>query len=410
MGKKVKNEKNIISKIFNNGETYNFKELFIVMIFSLCLGFISCFSIFILFNGGRNYFSVNKDLNKFIDAYYAIVDNYYGDVDKNELLNNAISAMANSVGDEFTVYSDSDASLVFKETVDGIYEGIGCSIIQNADNTISVMEVFDDGPANEAGLKVGDVILNVNGKDIKEYDVSSLSQYIKTESESKIVMKILREGEEMTITITRGEVETPTVSSEVINSYNKKFGYISISIFSSVTAKQFDSHINKLLKENIDGLIIDVRGNVGGYLTSVDEISKRILKKGDIIYQLEKNGKTEVFKDDTKESLNIPIAILVNSSSASASEILASVIKESYNGYVVGTNTYGKGTVQQTLTLNDGSILKYTAQKWLTPNGNWINGVGVEPTNYVELSSNYIENPIRENDNQLQEAISLLNN
>ena len=122
------------------------------------------------------------------------------------------------------------------------------------------------------------------------------------------------------------------------------------------------------------------------------------------------NGKTEVFKDDTKESLNIPIAILVNSSSASASEILASVIKESYNGYVVGTNTYGKGTVQQTLTLNDGSILKYTAQKWLTPNGNWINGVGVEPTNYVELSSNYIENPIRENDNQLQEAISLLNN
>ena len=410
MGKKVKNEKNIISKIFNNGETYNFKELFIVMIFSLCLCFISCFSIFILFNGGRNYFSVNKDLNKFIDAYYAIVDNYYGDVDKNELLNNAISAMANSVGDEFTVYSDSDASLVFKETVDGIYEGIGCSIIQNADNTISVMEVFDDGPANEAGLKVADVILNVNGKDIKEYDVSSLSQYIKTESESKIVMKILREGEEMTITITRGEVETPTVSSEVINSYNKKLGYISISIFSSVTAKQFDSHINKLLKENIDGLIIDVRGNVGGYLTSVDEISKRILKKGDIIYQLEKNGKTEVFKDDTKESLNIPIAILVNSSSASASEILASVIKESYNGYVVGTNTYGKGTVQQTLTLNDGSILKYTAQKWLTPNGNWINGVGVEPTNYVELSSNYIENPIRENDNQLQEAISLLNN
>ena len=374
------------------------------------MGFISCFSIFILFNGGRNYFSVNKDLNKFIDAYYAIVDNYYGDVDKNELLNNAISAMANSVGDEFTVYSDSDASLVFKETVDGIYEGIGCSIIQNADNTISVMEVFDDGPANEAGLKVGDVILNVNGKDIKEYDVSSLSQYIKTESESKIVMKILREGEEMTITITRGEVETPTVSSEVINSYNKKLGYISISIFSSVTAKQFDSHINKLLKENIDGLIIDVRGNVGGYLTSVDEISKRILKKGDIIYQLEKNGKTEVFKDDTKESLNIPIAILVNSSSASASEILASVIKESYNGYVVGTNTYGKGTVQQTLTLNDGSILKYTAQKWLTPNGNWINGVGVEPTNYVELSSNYIENPIRENDNQLQEAMSLLNN
>lgn len=409
MNKKDKNKKNVISKIFSNDESYNFKELFIVMIFSLCLGFISCFSIFVLFNGGRNYFSVNKDLDKFIDAYYAIVDNYYGDVDKDKLLNNAISAMANSVGDEFTVYSDTDASLVFKETVDGVYEGIGCSIIQNIDNTIEVMEIFEDGPAFKAGLNVGDIILNVNGKDIKEYDVSSLSQYIKNEAESKIVMRILRGSEEKTITIVRGEVETPTVNSEIINSNNKKIGYVSISIFSSVTSKQFDSHINKLLKENIDGLIIDVRGNIGGYLTSVDEISKRILKKGDVIYQLEKNGKTEVFKDNTKESLNIPIAILVNSSSASASEILASVIKESYKGYVVGTNTYGKGTVQQTLTLSDGSILKYTAQKWLTPDGNWINEVGVEPTNYVELSSTYIENPIRENDNQLQEAINLLN-
>ena len=409
MNKKDKNKKNVISKIFSNDESYNFKELFIVMIFSLCLGFISCFSIFVLFNGGRNYFSVNKDLDKFIDAYYAIVDNYYGDVDKDKLLNNAISAMANSVGDEFTVYSDTDASLVFKETVDGVYEGIGCSIIQNIDNTIEVMEIFEDGPAFKAGLNVGDIILNVNGKDIKEYDVSSLSQYIKNEAESEIVMRVLRGSEEKTITIVRGEVETPTVNSEIINSNNKKIGYVSISIFSSVTSKQFDSHINKLLKENIDGLIIDVRGNIGGYLTSVDEISKRILKKGDVIYQLEKNGKTEVFKDNTKESLNIPIAILVNSSSASASEILASVIKESYKGYVVGTNTYGKGTVQQTLTLSDGSILKYTAQKWLTPDGNWINEVGVEPTNYVELSSTYIENPIRENDNQLQEAINLLN-
>ena len=409
MKKKDKDKKNIISKIFNNDENYNFKELFIVMVFSLCLGFISCFSIFVIFNGGRNYFSVNKDLDKFIEAYYAIVDNYYGDVDKNELLDNAISAMANSVGDEFTVYSDSDASLVFKETVDGVYEGIGCSIIGNSEGTIEVMEVFEGGPAYEAGLKVGDIITLVDGKNISEYDVTSLSQYIKNEAKSSIVMKILRGNEEQEITINRGKVETPTVSSEVINTDNKKIGYVSISIFSSVTAKQFDTHVSKLLNENVDGLIIDVRGNIGGYLTSVEDISKRILKKGDIMYQLEKDGKIEIFKDDTKESLNIPIAILVNSSSASASEILASVIKESYNGYVVGTNTYGKGTVQKTLTLSDGSILKYTAQKWLTPNGNWINDVGVEPTNYVELDSDYFENPIRENDNQLKEAINLLN-
>ena len=172
MKKKDKDKKNIISKIFNNDENYNFKELFIVMVFSLCLGFINCFSIFVIFNGGRNYFSVNKDLDKFIEAYYAIVDNYYGDVDKNELLDNAISAMANSVGDEFTVYSDSDASLVFKETVDGVYEGIGCSIIGNSEGKIEVMEVFEGGPAYEAGLKVGDIITLVDGKNISEYDVA----------------------------------------------------------------------------------------------------------------------------------------------------------------------------------------------------------------------------------------------
>ena len=147
-----------------------------------------------------------------------------------------------------------------------------------------------------------------------------------------------------------------------------------------------------------------------GKLSVVTEIANRILTKDKIIYKLEKNKKITEKKDNTKESINYPIAILVNGNSASASEILAAAIKESYKGYVVGTKTYGKGTVQQTTTLPDGSMVKYTVQKWLTPDGNWINETGLEPTNEVELNEKYYEEPIRENDNQLLTALDLVTN
>lgn len=143
-------------------------------------------------------------------------------------------------------------------------------------------------------------------------------------------------------------------------------------------------------------------------MTTVTDIASYFLKKGDIIYKLEVNDKVTVRKDKTKESRDYPVAVLIDKSSASASEILASSIKESYNGYVVGTNSYGKGTVQQTLVLSDGSMIKYTIEKWLTPLGNWINEEGVVPTNYVELSSEYLNNPVFENDNQLNEALELV--
>ena len=208
--------------------------------------------------------------------------------------------------------------------------------------------------------------------------------------------------------VTKTTIEIQSVTSDIIEKNNKKIGYINISIFSSVTDSQFNSNLDYLQKNNIDGLIIDVRNNGGGYLSSVTNIANRILKKDKIIYQLESDNKIEKKKDTTKESLEIPIAVLTNEGSASASEILAAAIKESYGGYIVGTNTYGKGTVQQTAYLSDGSMLKYTVQNWLTPNGVWINDVGLEPTNFVELSEEYIENPIIENDNQLQTALDIL--
>ena len=164
----------------------------------------------------------------------------------------------------------------------------------------------------------------------------------------------------------------------------------------------------ELEKDGINSLIIDVRGNNGGYLSSVTDIIDLFLEKGKVIYKLEDKDGIDVKKDVTKEKRDYPVAVLVNGGSASASEILAAAIKESYKGFVVGTNTYGKGTVQQTTTLPDGSMVKYTIQKWLTPDGNWINEVGLEPTDFVKLDESYFDNPVVENDVQLQKALELV--
>ena len=196
--------------------------------------------------------------------------------------------------------------------------------------------------------------------------------------------------------------------SKIIEQDNKKIGYINISIFTSITTKQFKKQLAKLEDKEIDGLIIDVRDNSGGYLSTVTDISSLFLKKGQIIYQLSSKSGVEKIKDNTKESRSYPIAVIINKNSASASEILAGAIKESYKGYVVGTKTYGKGTVQQVKKLSDGSMIKYTIENWLTPDGNWINEKGIEPTDEVELSKEYYENPTNENDNQLQKALEVV--
>lgn len=407
------NKKNKSNKILNmlkkdENDTYKFKEVLVIMLFSLALGFFTCFSIITIFNGGKSYFTVSKDLNKFIDAYYTIIDNYYGDLDKDDLVNSAIEGMVGSVGDVYTNYSDSDTTTSFLETVEGTYEGIGCTIAQKQTGEIVIIDMFDDGPSAKAGLMIDDIILKVDDIDAEGKTTTELSDYIKNSKNKNITITVLRGNEEKEINVVRDKVEVPTVTSQVLEKNNKKIGYLNISIFSSVTDRQFNTELQKLQKENIEGLIIDVRGNGGGYLSSVTNILNRILEKDKVIYQLKSKDKVEKIKDNTKEGLNIPIAVLTNTGSASASEILASAIKESYGGYVVGTNTYGKGTVQQTMQLTDGSMIKYTVQNWLTPNGNWVNEVGLEPTDFVELSDEYYNNPTVDNDNQLQTALTLL--
>lgn len=405
--KKRKDKKKKIGIFLREKESYSFDEVFSITIFSLLLGVLACFSILTILNKGKNYFVLSKELAKFVDAYDAIVNNYYKEVDKDKLVESAINGMVSSVGDEYTSYSDKDVTDNFNEAVNGKYMGIG-ALIMKSENDLVIYKVFEDSPSYKAGLKDGDIILKLDDKDTKDMFVNDIASIVKNDDNKEVKLLIKRGEENLDITIVKDMVELPVVSGKVINHNDKKIGYISLSIFSSVASEQFNKQLVKLEKEGISGLVIDVRGNSGGYLTTVTDIASYFLKKGDIIYKLEVNDKVTVRKDKTKESRDYPVAVLIDKSSASASEILASSIKESYNGYVVGTNSYGKGTVQQTLVLSDGSMIKYTIEKWLTPLGNWINEEGVVPTNYVELSSEYLNNPVFENDNQLNAALELV--
>ena len=388
-------------------DLYNVKEVIIVMIFSVGIGFLMCFGIISIFTG-KNYFKVTRDLDKVIDTYYVIVDNYYGDLDKNTIIDGAVEGMISSVGDTFTTYTNTGDTETFDETIKGSYEGIGCSVATYNDGKIVVIEIFEDSPADTSGLKVGDIITKMDGESLEGKTGTDVSNYIKNSGKNKVVLTVVRDNEEKEVTINLSKVDIPYVSGEVIEKNSKKVGYIKISLFANNSYKQFKSKLEKLEKENIDSLIIDVRDNSGGYLTSVTDICNLFLEKGKVIYQLQDENGTVKKKDTTKEKRTYDIAVLINGSSASASEILASAIKESYKGIVVGQNSYGKGTVQQTKKLLDGSMIKYTTQKWLTPDGNFINEIGVKPTNEVILSEDYYKNPSIETDNQLQEALSLL--
>ncbi len=402
--KKKKKRFNLFKK---NKDKFTFEEVFVVTILSILLGAFSVISILTIIFKGKNFIKIGKDLDKFTSAYDLIIDNYYGEIDKNKLIDSAIDGMVRSVGDVYTSYSDSETSENFNTMVNGEYKGIGCLILK-VEEGITVYHVYEDSPADKAGLKEKDIIVKADDKETKDMSLEDLSTYIRESKNKEVTLKILRNGDEKDITIKKSTVEIPSVTSEIIEKNNKKIGYITISLFSSVTNKQFHKKLEKLEADGIDALLIDVRGNSGGYLTTVVDISSYLLPKGKVIYQVEANGKKTKYKDETKEHREYPIGVLIDNGSASASEILASVIKESYEGLVIGTTSYGKGTVQQVSKLKDGSTIKYTIENWLTPKGNWINEKGVTPTNEVKLNEEYYKDPIREKDNQLEEAINLL--
>ena len=252
----------------------------------------------------------------------------------------------------------------------------------------SIGKVFDDSPAYNAGLKEGDVILKVGEEDVTKKSLSAIAAIVKGEKNTSVKMTIKRDNEEMEVEIVRAVVDTVSVTGELIEKNDKRIGYLEISIFASNTTKQFKSELKKLERENIDSLIIDVRGNTGGYLTTVTDIISMFTKKGDVIYQLKTKDKIEKILDNTEEERDYPIVVLADGGSASASEVLTGALSETYGAKIVGTKTFGKGRVQKVYTLSSGALFKYTYQEWLTPNGKYIDKEGIKPDIEIAYESN----------------------
>lgn len=358
-------------------------------------------------NQKQSYELADEEIQNFIEQYNYIVNNYYEEVDKKELLDAALEGMVESLGDPYSTYLDESSSSTFNATLNGSYEGIGVEITNDVSNNIIVTQVFEDTPAHKAGVKPLDIIVGINNEPITNTTTSDFVQMVKDLDVPTFTIELKRNNETITVTVTREIVILNSVASEIINSNNKKIGYIYVSIFAMNTDTQFKKHLDELEKDNIDSLIIDLRGNSGGHLTSVQNMMSMFLDKSKVIYQIENKGKTTKYYSSGTETKKYPIVVLVDEASASASEMLTATLKESYGATIVGKTTYGKGTVQELLDSNENQY-KITTKKWLTPNGNWINEVGVKPDVEVDLDEKYLKEPTKENDTQLEKAIDVL--
>ena len=417
--KKKKEKKSIISRIFNyifiDEEEYEKKkeveskkrfttfEMVVVGGILLIFGVI-CGCLVTIFTPSVIGAKLDAKTMEFLKTYNSIKEDYYDDVNEDALIDSAISGMIGSLGDEHSTYMDQSSTNTFNNSVEGKYVGVGITIKYENDIT-TIIDIFKDSPADKDGLKVGDVIVEVNGVDVTGNDSNEIASIISGDVGKVINLVVLRDNEKVNVTTALAEIELDSVYTEVKESNNKKIGYIQITNFASNTYKQFNKKLKALEKDNIDSLIIDVRGNTGGHLSVVTEILDLFFDKDTVLYQIQDKKSTTKYSAKRSDKRDYPVVVLTNHGSASASEILASCFKERYkDATIVGTTTYGKGTVQKTGSLSDGSSYKFTTQKWLTSKGKWINEKGVTPDVEVELGDNLDE------DLQLNEAIKILEN
>lgn len=406
---KIMEDENIDTKkeiVTIKKEGFSYPEMVIIMIIAILFGFLIGNVVSFTKKETTNS-SVSSELKEFVDTYNDIVNNYYDKVNKEELIDAGIKGMINYLDDPYATYFDGTSSTNFNQTLEGNYEGIGIEVTLD-NNKVKITKVFADTPAKKAGIKVGDYITKVNGESVEGKSLSDVVSLIKNAKNKEVEITITRDNQEKAIKVTRTTVDMPYTSSKVYEENGKKIGYLKIEMFSNNITKQVKKELESLKKKNIDKLVIDVRDNPGGYLTQVTEILSLFMTKKDVIYQLQtKNNKEKVYGTSSKATYSYPVVVLINENSASASEILASAFKETYNAEIVGVNSYGKGTVQKTGDLNNGDTIKYTVQKWLTPKGNWINEKGVTPTKEVKLELKENEILTEDNDNQLKAAIEL---
>lgn len=337
-------------------------------------------------------------LQEFLKVYYGLDDDYYKDIDKTQMVDAAISAMLNYLGEDYSTYMNQDETEDLANKLSGKYNGIGISIT----NGNEIVKVYDDTPAKNAGLEEHDLIESINGTATEGLTQAEVANLIDKQNENTIV--VLRNNEELTFKVKAESINSP-LPSTTYEENGKTIGYISISSFTNTVETEFKKALEDLETKNISGLIIDLRNDGGGYLKGASSIASLFLEKGKTIYSLEGKDKTDTYKDETDEKRDYKVGVLINAGSASASEVLASALKDSYGATLVGEVSYGKGRVQQTKSLEDGSMVKYTTAKWLRPNGDCIDGLGLQPDYEIKLEKG--EDGLY-HDTQLEKAKELL--
>lgn len=344
-------------------------------------------------------------INKMSIVENIVRKNYWQDIDEETLEQGVYRGILDSLDDPYSVYYTAEELEKLREETQGIYYGIGAYISQNTDiGYAQISKVIKNTPAEESGLMQDDIIYKVNDEDMQGKDSNYVVSRIKGDEHTFVKITVIRENEKDPIDfdVERRKIETPTVEYTM---YEDNMAYIQISEFDIVTTSQFENAYEQAKKDGMKGLIIDLRSNPGGNLSTVCEIARMILPKGLIVYTEDKYGKREEYTCDGSHQIDVPLVVLTNGHSASASEILAGAIKDYKIGKLVGTTTFGKGIVQSVLSLSDGSAVKLTVSSYFTPNGNNIHEIGIEPDVEVEFDSEQYKNGV---DNQLERGKEVL--
>jgi carboxyl-terminal processing protease len=338
-----------------------------------------------------------KSMEKVAQAYKLIQGNYVEEVEEGQLIEGAIQGMLTTLDDPYSVYMNKEKAEQFNQALDASFEGIGAEI-SVVEGKIKIVSPLKDSPAEKAGIKPNDQILKINGESIEGLDLYETTVKIRGKKGTVVKLELARQGvkDPILVNVKRDEIPQITVHSDIKEEYGKSIGYLEITQFSKETASEFNKELKELEKKGVEGLIIDVRGNPGGLLESVEDILKEFVSNEKPYMQIEKrNGERDKFYTSLKKDKPYPVAVLIDNGSASASEILAGALKESEEYTLIGEKTFGKGTVQQAVPMGDGSNIKLTLFKWLTPDGNWIHKKGIHPTIEVKQTDLFHTHPIQ---------------
>lgn len=334
-----------------------------------------------------------------------IESDYLGDVDEDALKEGLYKGYLEALGDPYSEYYDAEETEKFNENMSGEFSGIGVVMSQDQKSgLVTMVQIYKESPAAKAGLKEGDILFQVEGKDISGKKLEEIVTEIKGEKGTEVEITVLRgtEGEKVTTSVVRDTIEVQTVEYEMMED---QIGYLAVSEFDSVTYEQYQTALKDLEAQGMKGLVIDLRNNPGGNLDIVCEMLDLILPKGLLVYTEDKNGEKQEYTSDADYEYDVPMTVLINGNSASASEIFAGAVQDYEKADIVGTTSYGKGVVQSVYALKDGTCVKLTVAEYFTPKGRSINGKGIKPDVEVEYEYNE-EEP--EADNQLERAVEVL--